>query len=455
MLRVVDTVERAALRDERSGMKPLRIACRIRLAGLLVAIAALVVAPLDVTLGLFDKLYADGAVPRTHPLTWTCLLLGLLATLQQRPLRPATVLERSLWLAVIVMAALKPWAGAPIDLESDLHLGSMGWNTAVVFALIALGQLLRRSSPAMGLICATCGIFLPAVALNGLLLGNHDFYGEMAAPTALAVFGLGCSNLLSYARRPGFKLVLHDSAAGRLVRRQVALWIGLACALPPTLRITDLTDGSGFALFYTAQMACILAGILHFGLRFAGLLENARRLERELMRDAATDPLTGAATRRAAISHFIETNWRQKMGVILLDLDHFKQINDRHGHAVGDRVLQAAVRALRTELRLSDLIVRWGGEEFLILVPLRDRETLYARSEALRARIEEATAADSTIPAVTASLGAAIAEPTLKPDMAAVLDRADTALYEAKAAGRNRVVLYSDRAPKLDTARAA
>lgn len=456
MLRSFSAAERAEQLEGRSGTKPLRAARHMRFAGIFVAILVLGIAPLDTVFGLFDRLYAQGSVPRTHPLTWACLLLAVIATLQQRPLRPSTLVDRGLWLGVIIIAVFKHWVSPAIDnLVPDLRLGAMGWNTAAAFMFVALGQLLRDSRAALGLMCAILGLFLTAVALNGLMLGNDDFYGQMAAPTALAIFGLGFANLLRYARRPGFRLILQDSPAGRLVRIQVSLWIGLACAMPIALRIIEVTNGPGFALLYTAQMACIFAGILHFGLRFAGLLDNARRLERELVRDATTDPLTGAATRRAAVSHFVKNSWRQPMGVIMLDLDHFKQVNDQHGHAAGDQVLQAVVRGLRSDLRLNDLIARWGGEELLVLIPTHDISTLQKRAESLRARVEEATAADPSIPAVTASVGVAIAKPELEPDMSAALDRADAALYEAKAAGRNRVIMFNDHRKKPIVDRAA
>lgn len=456
MLRVFSAASRAARLGGRSGMKPLRAARYIRATGLLVAILVLVIAPIDTAFGLFDRFYADNTAPRTHPLTWSCLLLAMVATLRQRMFRPTSPVERALWLGVIAIAAVKPWASPVIDsLAPDLRLGSMGWNTGLAFTLVALGQLLRSLNVNLALTCSIGGIFVGGVAINGLLLGNANFYGQMAVPTALSILGLGFANLLGYARHPSFRLILHESPAGRLVHRHVMLWVLLACVFPPLLRATSVADGSGFAILYTAQMACVLAGIVHFGLRFSGLLDNAKRLERELVREAKTDPLTGAATRRAAVAHFVKNGWRQPTGVILIDLDHFKQVNDQFGHAAGDQVLQTVVRSVREDLRVSDLVARWGGEELLILMPLRDRKSLYSRTEAMRLRIEAATAADPAIPTVTASIGVAIAEPDLEPNLSQALGRADEALYKAKAAGRNRVIMFNDQRPKLSLVMAA
>lgn len=453
---VAVTADRAMQTAGHSASKPLRAARRMRITGLIMAILVLGIAPLDTVFGLFDLIYPEGSVPRTHPLTWTCLLVAVFATFQQRPLRKMSLTEQGLFLTVILIALIKPWAGPVVDgLLPQFRLGSMGWNTSATFILIALGQLVRNSRPVLGLVCALLGVFLPLVALNGFMLGNDDFYGQMAAPTALATFGLGLANLLRFARRPSFRLILHDSAAGRLVRSQVLLWVGLACAMPIALRLIDIANGPGFAILYTAQMAVILGAILHFGVRFTGLLDNARRLERELVREATTDPLTGAATRRAAVSHFVKNSWRQPIGVIMIDLDHFKQVNDVHGHAAGDKVLQAVVKALRSDLRLTDMIARWGGEELLVLIPTHDLASLRKRAESLRACVEEATTADASIPSVTASVGVAIAKPELEPDMSAAIDRADTALYEAKAAGRNTVIMFKDHVKKPKIAKAA
>lgn len=437
-------------------IKPILIAGQIRIAGFLLAALVLLISPFDTIFGLFDALYPAGTAPRTHPLTWTCLLLAMIATINQRPLRTSTSIEIFMWVSVLVLASVKSWLGPAVDqLVPEVRLGSMGWNTALAFGLVALGQLLRQSQPALAMVCAIGGVFLACVALNGLVLGNHDFYGEMAAPTAFAIFGIGLANLLRFSRRSGFRLILSDTAAGRLVRRQVMLWVGLACLMPLALRTMQFSDGASFALLYTAQMAAVLVGILYFGVRFAGLLDNAQRLERELVRDAETDPLTGAATRRAAISYFVKNSWRTTMGVVLLDLDHFKQVNDEHGHSVGDQVLQAVVRALRKELRVTDLIVRWGGEELLVLIPASDAKILRVRADALRIAIQMETAADPSIPGVTASFGVSIAKAGMEPDMSAVLDQADEALYQAKSDGRNRVVMFSKTKTRLSVVKAA
>jgi diguanylate cyclase (GGDEF)-like protein len=153
---------------------------------------------------------------------------------------------------------------------------------------------------------------------------------------------------------------------------------------------------------------------------------------------ARTDALTGLAN-RMAMTETLEAQLLQPEGlcVVMLDIDQFKGINDRHGHDVGDAVLQAVAHRLRSALRRGDTLGRWGGEEFLLLMRAeRLADALHAVE-----RLREAMAAEPFDHAgtVTASFGIAQASPG---DTAGrVLQRADAALYDAKHLGRNRVMV--------------
>ena len=165
----------------------------------------------------------------------------------------------------------------------------------------------------------------------------------------------------------------------------------------------------------------------------------------ELERESTTDPLTGAWNRRY-IDRVLKTETarsqlqRQPLSVILCDIDHFKRVNDTHGHAAGDAVLQDFVRALASSIRESDILCRWGGEEFLLCTPGTSRGGALPLAEKLRASV--AGHGFSTSERVTASFG--VAELRLGEDPASLLARADRALYEAKAAGRNCVGFAPD-----------
>ncbi|MBK8594380.1 MAG: diguanylate cyclase [Holophagales bacterium] len=160
----------------------------------------------------------------------------------------------------------------------------------------------------------------------------------------------------------------------------------------------------------------------------------------ELGRLATTDPLTGAANRR----HFDETlalqveqarRYGEPLSLVLLDLDHFKAINDEYGHARGDEVLSEVSHRLQESLRVTDRLARWGGEEFAALLPHCDAAAALATAEKLRAVVSAPSPSGAWT--VTASFGVAQLRPGEGPEE--LMKRADAALYDAKAAGRNAV----------------
>lgn len=164
------------------------------------------------------------------------------------------------------------------------------------------------------------------------------------------------------------------------------------------------------------------------------------QMQAELERLATTDSLTGLRNRRAFDELLgLELTRTQRYGhplaLILFDIDRFKQINDRHGHQTGDRVLVELARVVGSRLRASEVFARWGGEEFILLAPHTDAAQAAHLAEEIRARV-----ACHDFPAVgqvTISLGVTEYAPGDSRD--SLLKRADAALYRAKAGGRNRV----------------
>jgi diguanylate cyclase (GGDEF)-like protein len=128
------------------------------------------------------------------------------------------------------------------------------------------------------------------------------------------------------------------------------------------------------------------------------------------------------------------------LALIFLDIDHFKKINDTHGHAAGDQVLVALARCIESQLRSTDVVVRYGGEEFTVLLPDTPVAGGFVSAERLRAAIAAMTEREGLPPGlrITASIG--VAAITSGDDGAQLIPRADAALYQAKRGGRNRVV---------------
>ncbi|WP_110619833.1 GGDEF domain-containing protein [Thioalkalivibrio sp. ALE21] len=162
-----------------------------------------------------------------------------------------------------------------------------------------------------------------------------------------------------------------------------------------------------------------------------------------LVRMSTTDPLTGVANRRGFFDAAEAARHRalleeEPLTVVLLDLDHFKGVNDRHGHAVGDEVLRSVARVLRDTLKPGETLARLGGEEFGVLLPGMSLEQAEKRAQGLRSEVQAlCVQSGSAVVRMTASVGVAAWMPEESID--AALGRADLGMYEAKSAGRNCV----------------
>jgi diguanylate cyclase (GGDEF)-like protein len=164
----------------------------------------------------------------------------------------------------------------------------------------------------------------------------------------------------------------------------------------------------------------------------------------EIYRVMTVDGLTGAYNKRyldETLDREVARSRRygRDLSLVLLDLDHFKEVNDAHGHLGGDAVLSAVCHAIAAEIREEDVLARYGGEEFVVLLPETDREHALLLAEKLRAIVAaQEVAVDDGLVTVTVSLGVATLEPD-RDTAEALLRWADERLYEAKRAGRNCV----------------
>ena len=171
------------------------------------------------------------------------------------------------------------------------------------------------------------------------------------------------------------------------------------------------------------------------------------RLQREYKRNASIDGLTGLYNRRwidEALPRFVQRYGRgaQSLCVLMCDIDHFKTVNDTFGHPAGDQVIVAVANALRARLRPTDLVSRYGGEEFLIILPDTDRDQGRLVADRVRQAVAECELAIEGSPAlttVTISLGGACL--VAGQSMADLVATADKALYASKHDGRNRVTI--------------
>jgi diguanylate cyclase (GGDEF)-like protein len=157
-------------------------------------------------------------------------------------------------------------------------------------------------------------------------------------------------------------------------------------------------------------------------------------------RQATTDPLTGLLNRRGVEPQLtramhLATRHGTSLSVALFDIDHFKRVNDRYGHNVGDQLLRAVAGAIARTIRGGDLVARWGGEEFLVVLPHTDLEPAHCAADRIRRAVEALRVAE--IGPVTISGG--VATFSAGEPLSETVGRADKLLYEAKAGGRNQI----------------
>ncbi|MBI4480946.1 MAG: diguanylate cyclase [Acidobacteria bacterium] len=184
---------------------------------------------------------------------------------------------------------------------------------------------------------------------------------------------------------------------------------------------------------------------LRSGRRILELHEELLRSREQLQHQASHDAMTGVWNHAAILEILraeLARSRREKhsVGIVLLDLDNFKKVNDCYGHLAGDSVLREVVRRLHAHLRSYDFIGRYGGEEFLVVLPNSKPETAVKQAERLRLAISETPLdnPEGNIP-ITVSLGVSVSCGTMAKEDDSLLKAADVALYRAKNLGRNRV----------------
>lgn len=170
----------------------------------------------------------------------------------------------------------------------------------------------------------------------------------------------------------------------------------------------------------------------------------------QLQMAARTDPKTGLLNaptweQEASVEIARARSSRGRAAVLIIDIDHFKRVNDNHGHLFGDQVLLGVATTIAQQLRQSDLLGRFGGEEFVVLLPGSDTAEAWRAAERLRSQVGRMEIAVDDVPvSITISIGAAVIGDHGN-DLVELLTAADLALYRAKETGRNRVCLPAGR----------
>ena len=285
-----------------------------------------------------------------------------------------------------------------------------------------------------------------------VFINDHYFAGNPAfGPQYATLVTLAFAVLCSFALRPPSAAPVRsvNSTLVRIVRSgsPILLAVALLAASLLLIRVQYLWGCVG-----------ILIAVLGIGVRTT-LIQVHQIEHREALRQKAsalqtiawTDALTGVPNRHF-FTEALARAWRNErrtgqQGILMIDIDHFKLLNDRYGHPVGDGCLREVARALqRALMRQDDVLARYGGEEFIVLLRDSPAADAQAVAERLRATVQNLRIENAESPerVVTVSIGVASAELTNEAAAARMVENADRALYEAKCAGRNQVKLATD-----------
>lgn len=338
-------------------------------------------------------------------------------------------------------------AGMFKALRGDFQLSSMVLFCVVACAIIVPFAIFRTWHGDYAIAALDVGIILILSGTVFYAWRSRNYHGAVAVILLTIVVG---SVLITYLLgRAGLLWTYPVMLVSFFVAPK--RW-ALAAAVATTISVIVLGYGfdSGFERFTyaaTSGLSILLAFI--FARRAA-----QQRAQLETL--ASYDPLTGVGNRRLMeqdLTHEVSTRCSKRgmPGLALLDLDHFKRVNDQHGHEAGDQVLIAFAGLVRSTVRKPDRLYRFGGEEFVLLLPSVTQEGLLIALEKVRRQIEAVLRSPDA--GVTVSIGAALL--TENEDWPGWLARADAALYRAKGEGRNRVRLsLPDEAPEaLDVER--
>lgn len=364
-----------------------------------------------------------------------------------------------------LLCALVLWVQArsfPQDIEG-LH----DWAKAVVLMSCASGLIsLRGFIPDAASIVLANGVFLlgelllvfgllrytgrkahwrPALdAIIGIVLlltwltyGSHSYQGRIFLVSAANIVFFSLGAWLAWQAKPaGFGSRFLTSAF--LLGASIAAWRLVTLSM----NVNEADDVFDRSLVQQVYLGAFSLGIL--GLSIGFILIANERLREELEFLATRDPMTGALNRRAFFTR-AEVEWartersKRPLAAIASDIDFFKKVNDTYGHHVGDLVIKDYANRAGHMLRLPDILARFGGEEFVILLPETGLKEALQVAERIRREVEKHQ--DKTMPRYTVSLGvAAVNSSNSDPaDLEALLAEADAALYRAKQGGRNRV----------------
>lgn len=296
-------------------------------------------------------------------------------------------------------------------------------NALSMLVYVACLAALRHKRHALAGLLISVEIIAHAALATWLLGWDSNFYFYLFCVVPIIAFSFQAAPIRRWCLCLAIPAV---AVAGFALRRHTGTAPGVSAQMLDGLGIANALIATGLLLHATARLV-----------RFTFAMQL------NLYHAAHRDSLTSLYTRRRVLQRLQQPGPEREQAttaIILLDIDHFKQINDRHGHDLGDTVLQATAQGIASCLRPTDLAARWGGEEFLLLMPNTSLTDAQGIAQRIRLALGEPLALpDQTRLAVTATF--AVAMLRLGEDFRDTLKRADQMLYQGKREGRDRVML--------------
>jgi diguanylate cyclase (GGDEF)-like protein len=339
---------------------------------------------------------------------------------------------------------------------SGTRRSTMGAAPTLTLLMLSIGVLMRHRLASGAIIVILTSLTVPFMSILAFSYGNNGIFFMMPLALSLTLFALGAAELLAFVRAPLLRPFLTTSSWGRMARLQVFCLILGAWTIG--LVVESYSQSVMAVAAIVGMLWLFLVTMLSTGFIFEQIDRKRRLLERDMKRKANFDPLTGLWNRRAVRDMQLfdiasdgkrRVSTCEQVGVILADVDMFKRINDISGHDEGDRVLREISRVLRDRVRGFDVVARWGGEEFLILLPNLTTEKTMEMAQVLRAAIASSVDWNNKgrREAVTLSLGVTALNKDAGRTLELAIQDADEALFTAKSLGRNRVLLFGDEMP--------
>lgn len=349
-------------------------------------------------------------------------------------------LQFSLW---AIMAYYWPYAHHFID--PDIIWQGMPYGAVIVAASLVLLIICRMCSQhpkpwvAQTLQYTIAIFYMIAMTFFGY------FIGSMSVASGVVLMGAPIFGLFMLERRPVYVALLTGTATMLVLSyATVRGWVMYAPVLQGEHRLEMANADFWFwsLVYFTLPHIIIVLGFCDL------LMISLRRREADVRYLSERDPLTGLLNRRS-LHRLMEEMYQhpkpdsQHLGVMILDLDHFKRINDQHGHLIGDEVLMLTAEVLRSTIRQQDIAGRFGGEEFVVVLENATDQEVVRVAERIREQLQAISLSDQTgkLVQVSGSFGVISLPLRRTIQLEQALHWVDQALYQAKEQGRNRVVM--------------